>query len=159
MTDITILPTAAPTRRIRPIAIGIFRQGGRIFVAEGRDPLSGRRFYRPLGGGIEFGESGAEALARELREEITAEISDMRYLTLIENRFSYNGEPGHEIVLVYEARFADPRFYTRETIAGVEGVGTDNPEAFLAVWKPLASFTPAVPLYPEGLLDLLKGTP
>ena len=49
---------------IRPIALAIIRDQGRILVFEGRDPLKPETFYRPLGGGIEFGERGAEALRK-----------------------------------------------------------------------------------------------
>ncbi len=48
---------------IHPIAICICRDGDRILVAEYRE--KGRLYYRPLGGAIEFGERGAEAVRRE----------------------------------------------------------------------------------------------
>ncbi len=141
--------------RIRPIAIGIFRQDDRLFVAESSDPTTGRRFYRPLGGGIEFGERGHETLAREMREEIGAEITDVCYLYTIENIFTYDGGTGHEIVQVYAARFSDPAFYANDVCAGIEAFETDGPLQFQAVWHPLTGFGPDAPLYPDGLLDLL----
>src|SRR6266568_4543117 len=43
--------------RIRPLAICVFSHNGCILAAEGVDPLKDNQvFYRPLGGGIEFGE-------------------------------------------------------------------------------------------------------
>ena len=42
--------------RIRPLAICVFLNNNRILVAEGYDPIKQQTFYRPLGGGIEFGE-------------------------------------------------------------------------------------------------------
>ena len=87
--------------RIRPIAIGLFMHQGKMLVFEGRDALTGREFFRPLGGAIKLGESGAEALAREIREEIKQEISDITFIGLIENRFVLDGTPRHELVLVY----------------------------------------------------------
>ena len=36
--------------------------------------MKGQIFYRPLGGVIEFGERGAETVARELKEEIGADV-------------------------------------------------------------------------------------
>jgi NADH pyrophosphatase NudC (nudix superfamily) len=66
------------TEQIRPIAIGIFRRDDRILVFESRERDSrGRIFYRPLGGSIEFGEYGDQALTRELREELGAEIENV----------------------------------------------------------------------------------
>ncbi len=141
--------------RIRPIAIGIFRQADRLFVAESKDPITGRRFYRPLGGGIEFGERGHETLVRELREEIGAEITAVLYLYTLENIFTYDRVMGHEIVQVYAARFCDPAFYANETCAGIEAFEPDGPLQFQALWKPLGSFGPDAPLYPDGLLNLL----
>jgi ADP-ribose pyrophosphatase YjhB (NUDIX family) len=73
------------TKRIRTIAIGIFRRGDSIFVVEGYDPNKGETFFRPLGGEIEFGERGSEALAREMREETGLEVENVRYLGTCEN--------------------------------------------------------------------------
>ena len=61
-------------KRIRPLAICIFRNRDRILVAEGYDSVKDEYFYRPLGGGIEFGESSVETICRELREEIRVEV-------------------------------------------------------------------------------------
>src|SRR5919108_3418432 len=123
--------------RIRPIAIGVFRRDGRIFVAEGYDPSKGETFYRPLGGSIAFGEHGQEAVMREMREEINAEVINLRYLGTLENIFTYDGRPGHEIVLVYEGDFADQAIYKKSMVIG-KGEGGDS---FKALWKPLSDFT------------------
>jgi hypothetical protein len=42
--------------QIRPLAICVFSQNGKILVCEGYDATTSDTFYRPLGGGIEFGE-------------------------------------------------------------------------------------------------------
>ncbi len=138
-------------RQIRPLAICVFRRGDRILVSEGYDPVKQEQFYRPLGGGIEFGETGAEAVRRELMEELGAEVVEIRFIGALENIFTFNGEPGHEIVLVYDGRFADEGLYAREVIEGEEDEGL----SFKAYWKPLDEFGKA-PVYPNGLLDLLK---
>ncbi len=141
-------------KRIRPIAICVCRDGGRILVAEGRDSKKSQTFYRPLGGTIEFGETGAEAVRREFQEEIGARLSGLRYLGTLENIFTYEGAAGHEIVLVYDGTLADPAFYRKEEIQGDEfGL------KFKAVWKRLDEFGPGKPpVYPDGLLDLLAKT-
>ena len=142
--------------RIRPIVIGIFCREDAILVFESREPDSrGRIFYRPLGGSIEFGEYGHEALARELREEIGAEITNTRYLGLRENLFrAPNGERAHEIVLVYEAELADEALYEKDEMLVTEDSGT----TFMAYWKPLSIFQRGeAPLYPNGLLEMLLG--
>jgi len=144
------------TERIRPIAIGIFRRGDKILVFESRERDSrGRIFYRPLGGSIEFGEYGGQTLAREMREEIGAEIENVRYLGLCENLFrAPGGQRAHEIVLVYEAGLADKALYDKDEML----VSEDSGATFKAFWKSLAFFQRGqVPLYPNGLLELLLG--
>lgn len=86
----------------KTLAICVLRRGDSILVAEGYDRVRGETFYRPLGGKVEFGEHGHQALSRELREEIGAEIINIRSIGLVENIFLYEGKPGHEIVLVSE---------------------------------------------------------
>jgi len=139
--------------KIRPIAICVFQHDGRILAAEGIDPLKGQTFYRPLGGAIEFGEYSATTIARELSEELGAAVVDLRYLGALENVFTYNGQTGHEIVMVYDGAFADRSLYDRAVINGVEDSGL----SFRAVWVSLAdSADPAAPpVYPTGLLELL----
>jgi len=88
--------------RIRALAICIFRQDDAILVIEAFDSVKREVFYRPLGGGIEFGEASAAAVARELREEVGAEVCELRYLGTLENLFMYGGAHGHEIVQVHE---------------------------------------------------------
>jgi ADP-ribose pyrophosphatase YjhB (NUDIX family) len=137
--------------QIRPIVIGVFRDEDRLFLAEYHDPSSGERFYRPLGGAIAFGEHSRECIVREIREEMRTEITDLDYVGVIENIFIFDGKPGHEIVLVYEATFVDSRLYEVESVRC-----RDNGGEFVAVWKPIAQFQAGkAPLYPEGLLDLL----
>ena len=138
--------------QIRPLAICVFSRDGRILAAEGFDPLKQETFYRPLGGGIEFGETGAETVRRELREEIGAEVAEVHYLGALENIFTFNGQPGHEIVLVYDGRLTDESLYTQSEIHGQD----NETLKFVAVWKSLDEFGPEAPLYPDGLVELLR---
>lgn len=147
------LPSTVKPNVIRPIAICVFRHDGRILVAEGYDPVKGQTFYRPLGGAIEFGETGAAAIARELAEELGAAVTNLHFLGALENIFTFNGQSGHEIVMVYDGAFADPTLYDQPFIEGVE----DDGVPFRAVWVPLAGCDDplAPPVYPTGLLALL----
>jgi ADP-ribose pyrophosphatase YjhB (NUDIX family) len=140
-----------PPSHIRPLAICVFRRGDRILVSEAHDPVKGLTFCRPLGGGIEFGETGAQAVEREIREEIGAAVTNLRYLGTLENIFTYLGEPGHEIVLVYDGELVDRSLYERDFLEGVEGE-----EPFRAGWRELDSFGPDLPLFPDGLVALLR---
>lgn len=123
-----------------------------MFVNESRDPATGEVFYRPLGGKIEFGERAVDAVAREFREEIGTELVNIRYLRMFENIFTYAGEPGHEMILMHEADFADESFYECGEI--VTELHKDEP--IRASWKEIRFFEEGkAPLYPEGLLELL----
>jgi len=137
--------------QIRPLALGIVWRSNELLVFEGYDHVKGETYYRPLGGGIEFGERSQETLRREFREELGAELVGVRYLATLENIFTCNGERGHEIVLLYEATLADLSFYGRETFE----VHEEN-ETLTAHWMPLCDFqADGPPLYPDGLLELL----
>jgi 8-oxo-dGTP pyrophosphatase MutT (NUDIX family) len=136
--------------RIRPIAICVCRDSDRILVTEFRE--KGRVYYRPLGGTIEFGERGEEAVRREFREEIAAELAEVRYLGTLENIYTDGEMRGHEIVLVFDGRLTDTSLYKEEVIQGDE-LGAP----FRAVWKRLDEFDSAtLPVYPEGLMALLN---
>jgi 8-oxo-dGTP pyrophosphatase MutT (NUDIX family) len=143
-----------PSESIRPIAICVVRRGGDIFVFEARDSVKGETFYRPLGGGIEFGERGDQAVRRELMEELGAELIHVRQIGVLENIFIYEGKHGHEIAFVFQADFADRAFYNAEISVCKE----DNNAQFPAMWKPFDEFaTGRAILYPAGLTDLLRG--
>lgn len=134
------------------MALGLIWRGDQLLVFEGSDPVTHEFFYRPLGGGIQFGESSDEALRREFREELDVEIVDLRYVGTLENIFTYNGELGHEIIQLYEAALADPSFYEREHFQ----VREEGDLILPARWISLSEFQgDGPPLYPQGLLALL----
>jgi len=139
--------------RIRVLALALFRQGDYVLVGENIHPESGKVFYRPIGGGVEFGEQAADALAREIMEETGAEVRDLRYLCTLENRFEYMGKPGHEICLLFDGAFVDEVNQSLDaTLRGVD----DGEVLFDAMWKPISFFQQTDrPLYPDGLLDYL----
>jgi ADP-ribose pyrophosphatase YjhB (NUDIX family) len=136
---------------VRTIAICVFRSGDRILVAEGVDSVKQESFYRPLGGMIEFGERSDETISRELLEEINAEVTDLRYLGVLENLFVYEAQRGHEIVLVYDGKFVDRSLYEKTVIFGDE-LGSP----IKAIWITLSELGPKKPpLYPVGLAEIL----
>jgi ADP-ribose pyrophosphatase YjhB (NUDIX family) len=138
---------------IRPIAICVIRRGLQILVFRAHDRFQDLTYYRPLGGGILFGEGSEDAVRRELREEIGAELESVSLVGVFENTFELEGVPSHEIVFVYEGAFADRDLYTRETFEV-----TEETETLEGVWRDLDAFDMATaPLFPTGLLDLLRG--
>jgi len=152
-------------RTVRATAICVVLDADRIFVFGGYDKADNETFYRPLGGGIKFGETGLECIKREMLEEIGAEVVDGRYIGMLENIFSFEA-PHHQIMLVYVARFSDPGIYEVDSLEGhedmptsiVPGESKSSENAFMAHWIPLADFRDgSKPLYPDGLLELIDG--
>ncbi len=135
---------------IRHLAICVFRHQTRILVGRGFDEETKEPFLRPLGGAVEFGERVVDALRREIREELGVEITNPVQLGVLENLFTYCGQPGHEIVFVFDAEFADPQLYSEPTLPLLEPVWGGSAE-----WLDLVDPS-SVPLYPEGLAKLLE---
>ena len=137
--------------RIRPIALCLFRWQEHILVHQGHDAVKQTHFYRPLGGGLDFGESSHDAIIREIQEELGADICDVTLLGILESFFDYEGNPGHEIVFVYDAHFVDQTMYRQSSLKGVEGSQT-----FEAEWRSLQELRhQPETLVPEGLWTLL----
>ena len=88
-------------KEIRPIVLGIAIKDDKILVSEGYDKIKKQTFYRCLGGGIEFKEKSENALKREFKEEIDANVKVGNFLGISENIFTFNGKKGHELVLFY----------------------------------------------------------
>ncbi len=121
-----------------------------MLVYRGRSRQEPKPYFRPLGGGIEFGERAETALHRELMEELGVEVTGPHLLGVLENIFSNDGEVGHEIVFVFEVRLADRSLYDRNELW--PSLDEGNPVS----WQPLSKFVQGhATLYPEGLLDLL----
>lgn len=119
--------------RIRPIALGLIKHRDHVFVSRGTDKAKGEDFYRFLGGGIDFGETSINALKREFQEEIQAELTNIRYLTCLDNIFTCNDKPGHELIQLFQCDFVDPGFYKLDhTYTFVEGKHRRD-----AIWIPI----------------------
>jgi 8-oxo-dGTP pyrophosphatase MutT (NUDIX family) len=141
-------------KRIRPLAICVFRNQDRILVNQGYDSVKDQYFYRPLGGGIEFGETSMDTVCRELMEELNVEVEreSLSYLGTAENIFTFLGKPHHEIILIYDGALKESELYDQAMIVGKEA----NGEEIRAVWKNITDFGDGKSiLYPIGLLDML----
>lgn len=138
--------------KIRPLALCVFRHEGRILAGRNTDPGTGKDFYRPIGGKIEFGERGADCVAREVLEETGAQVEAVTYLGTVESIFTYGGKRGHEICLIYDGAFSEKSYYRAEEIAGEDD---DGALLYRAHWIDPAAPRDGCPLYPEGLAALL----
>jgi ADP-ribose pyrophosphatase YjhB (NUDIX family) len=135
---------------IRPLALAVIWRGDALLVFEGRDEFKDETYYRPLGGGVEFGESSKDALRREFGEELDAEIKVGKRLGVLENVYAYRGNPGHEIAFLYEAEFVDASLYAKDEMKILDDPAT-------ARWVDLRDFRNGSKiLYPVGLTELLS---
>ena len=83
---------------IETIARGVCVRDGKLLLCRAK---GGSSTYLP-GGHIEFGETGRQALVREVKEELGVESSTGAFLGVVENAFLQHGKPHAEINLVYE---------------------------------------------------------
>lgn len=137
---------------IRTLALALIRNNNDQYLYhEAFDSVKNEKFYRPLGGGIEFGEYGSEALKREFQEEIQQEVVVGELVNTFENIFVYEGKKGHQIILLYQAKFSDENNYSKTFEINENGKIIGN-----AVWKSLDEIkNEGAKLYPDGLMDLI----
>jgi len=85
---------------IEVIARGVCVQDGKILLCRAK---GGATTYLP-GGHVEFGETGRQALVREVKEELGVDAETGAFLGVVENAFQQHGKPHAEINLVYELK-------------------------------------------------------
>jgi ADP-ribose pyrophosphatase YjhB (NUDIX family) len=135
------------------MAVCVCRDGARLLVEHGYDRVTQQRFYRAIGGGIEFGERAADAVRREWMEELRAQLDDLKLLGVIENLFTYEGRDGHEIVFVFSARLREASWCPPPPVELVDPDGQRHETKWVSLTELEKN---EVPLYPDGLLDLLR---
>ena len=116
--------------QIKVKAMCLFVHKGRVLAAPGHDSIKNETFYRLLGGTMEFFETAEETIRREIKEEINSEIENLRFLKLIENRFEFDGERGHQITFLYSGDLADKALYDQEKIKIID-------TSYVATWVPI----------------------
>jgi 8-oxo-dGTP pyrophosphatase MutT (NUDIX family) len=135
---------------IRVTAICLFRRGDEILVTEGFDTANNQRYARPLGGGVELGETSEQTIVREIREEVGAEVRNLKLLGVLENLFELEGRQQHEVVFVYDGQFEDESLYESTEIPMLDGGWSTG-----AIWRPLEWFSEECMLTPVGIEKLL----
>lgn len=136
---------------IRALSLCIIKRGDKILVMDGHDNKKNQDYYRLLGGGIEFGEYAKDALVREFKEELDAELINIKYITTLENIFTLNEGKGHEVVMIFEADFKDESLYEKESMKIM-----DTRDNHIATWEGIADFkTGKHILYPDNILQYI----
>ena len=139
------------TGYLRVKTVCVFMRKNRILAIDAFDPTKQERFWVPIGGRVEFGETSRQAIAREVKEELSTEVQDLELLGVLESIFTFDGGDGHEIVFVYDGQLADQSIYERASVTGAEG----NGQEFIAHWIDPRNPEHGRPVYPDGLVDLL----
>jgi ADP-ribose pyrophosphatase YjhB (NUDIX family) len=137
-------------------AMILIRNDNKILASKGFDKEKQEIFYRLLGGHIEFQESAETAIRREIMEEINSEINKLKLISIIENIFTYQGNPGHEIDYLYKGRLSNTSLYVQNPIPLQE-----EGEFQTADWIPIQKFiSKQFPLYPPfDYKSLFQGKP
>lgn len=118
---------------IETIARGVCIADGKLLLCRAK---GGRTTYLP-GGHIEFGETGRQALVREVKEELGVDGETGDFLGVVENSFLQHGKPHAEINLVYELRVPSL------ACGGAEPVAQEDWIAF--EWRDLAHLDDLLP--------------
>ena len=129
---------------IEIIARGVCVQEGKILLCKAK---GGATTYLP-GGHVEFGETGRQALVREVEEEMGVDAETGAFLGVVENAFLQHGKPHAEINLVYALSLAEGETTAQEDWIEFEWRALSNlddllPEAFRKLGTdPSARFEP-----------------
>ena len=103
-------------KHIETIARGVCVKDGKVLLCLPKD-----RSYSYLPGGhIEFGETGREALVREMKEETGLDATAGELLGVVESSFVQKSERHCEINLIYEMKIREQGTGNREQVKSCE---------------------------------------
>ena len=108
-------------------------------------------FHRLLGGNVEFGELVADCVAREILEETGRPFVAGELLGHLENVFTFEGRPGHEVDFVFTGQ-AD----LDDLVPPEGGWMVEGQERFPVEWRRVDDADVEIPLYPTGSGELVQ---
>ena len=142
-------------RRFQMRAVAIIRHEGHLLIHK----ATHENFWSLPGGRVEFGETAAESVEREIAEELncSSRIGALRFL--VENYFAYNGEACHEIGWYFDAELASPFPFATDRICHRFKEGAYDLEFrwVRADAETFKAFPVLPPMLPAQLIDLTPG--
>ncbi len=141
-------------KKISVKAMCLFECKGKVFVCKAHDKSKNETFLRVIGGSVKFSETAEEAVKREIKEELNCEIKNLRFLTVVESIFTYQGEKGHEVVFLFKGDLSNKDLYKKKALCRIAGEDWISAE-----WVDIADiFKGKIKLYPEfDYKKVLKG--
>lgn len=102
-------------KTIEILVRAIVQNKGKILICQKiRKDYRGKDYYFFPGGHVEFGESTKEALARELKEELSLKMKKCSFIGGSEHLFAEDGIKHHEINLAFDVKVDKLKFESRE---------------------------------------------
>lgn len=134
------------TKEIRVSAMCLIEHKGKLLLCNGYDSVKKEKFLRIIGGGIDFREKAEDAVRREIKEELDSNLENLKFITVVENVFTYEGEKGHEVVFLYNGDLTNKDIYNTEKVSILDHEeGWENAE-----WIPISDILEnKVILYPS----------
>lgn len=105
-------------------------------------------FFRFPGGGVEFGETACEAIARELIEEFDLTVWVGPLALVNESIVEYDGIQRHDCTLLHWCRLRDDGDI-------LEWKRHKEHDGIKLIWKTIGELE-TKPLYPEGALEVIE---
>jgi 8-oxo-dGTP diphosphatase len=121
------------------------RPQGREFLVQCADDEA---FYRFPGGGIEFGETAADTIRREMREEYYLGVTVGPLWIVNENIFTDRDQVGHAISLIHTGQL--------NAAITVDAVRHKEYTDIKLVWRSAVAWE-TKPVYPAGIHAYLHG--
>ena len=122
------------------------RPQGREFLVQCADDEA---YYRFPGGAIEFGETAAEAIRREMREEYDLDVTVGRLWIVNENIFVDRDQSGHTVSLIHTGQI--------DQADVVDDLRHKEHADVKLVWRSPQAWA-TKPVYPAGIVALLHST-
>lgn len=127
---------------LRAEAIIIGNDGNSVFVQCDNE----ESFYRFPGGSVEFGETAAEAIRRELIEEFDLQSEVGALACLDESIVEYDGKKIHNCTILHWVSIDDSLIQ--------DSLIHNERQGIKLIWRTFDQLKQK-PLYPEGILDFL----